>query len=291
MAAVSRCAQDGLLPDGREAAIVRFGDQATYMPMIGGFRKIAADYGWSLRTVPIFANDEFAYELGEHRRSCTGRRVCSTIAARWIGAYAIGVHSSGRREVEVMSAETSREGARRPRAKNSGPWVDWTARMYEKTVGRRLFAKLPLADHDRVQRVLQAEAVLPEDAAVALYGSRADVELEAGSDHFKGKAADAGPAEPMGEGRREQPSGRRAAAPAFAGEEPPEAPPADDVVALAGGERFDAGRYQGPRSPRCRRSARSASSISPGRSGAGTRAGQGGDHDLNAHHNQQEGSA
>jgi phage RecT family recombinase len=238
MAAVSRCAQDGLLPDGREAAIVRFGDQATYMPMIGGFRKIAADYGWSLRTVAIYEHDEFAYELGEHPQVVHRPARLLDDRGPLIGAYAIGVHSSGRREVEVMSSEDVEKVRSVSRAKNSGPWVDWTDRMYEKTVGRRLFAKLPLADHERVQRVLQAEAVLPEDAAVTLYGSRASVELEA--------AADA-PAEQTGEGREttgEQSSGRRSAAPAFAGEEPPEAP-ADDVVALAGEERFDAGRYQG----------------------------------------------
>lgn len=43
-----KCAQDGLLPDGREAALAPFNDKktgtkkATYMPMVGGFRKIAA---------------------------------------------------------------------------------------------------------------------------------------------------------------------------------------------------------------------------------------------------------
>src|SRR3546814_609098 len=37
--AIVRLAQDGLLPDGREAAIVKFGNQAQAMPMIAGILK------------------------------------------------------------------------------------------------------------------------------------------------------------------------------------------------------------------------------------------------------------
>ncbi|MBX4421155.1 recombinase RecT, partial [Mycobacterium tuberculosis] len=37
--AIVRLAQDGLLPDGREAAIVLFGKQAQAMPMIAGVLK------------------------------------------------------------------------------------------------------------------------------------------------------------------------------------------------------------------------------------------------------------
>ena len=43
-----KCAQDGLLPDGREAALAPFNNKktgekdASYMPMVAGFRKIAA---------------------------------------------------------------------------------------------------------------------------------------------------------------------------------------------------------------------------------------------------------
>jgi recombination protein RecT len=246
MAAVTRCAQDGLLPDGREAAIVRFGDQATYLPMIGGFRKIAADYGWSLRTVAIYEHDEFAYELGEHPQVVHRPARLLEDRGNLIGAYAIGVHESGRREVEVMSAEDVEKVRAVSRAKNAGPWVEWTARMYEKTAGRRLFAKLPLADRDRVQRVLDAEEALPADAAVALYGNEANIELEAAAEAPQVGGANGG-AQPV-EGSAAPP------AEAFSGEEPAEYEPAEhrhpegneqDIVALAGRERFSAGRYEG----------------------------------------------
>ena len=37
--ACMKCATDGLLPDGREAAIVKFGSSAQYMPMVAGIMK------------------------------------------------------------------------------------------------------------------------------------------------------------------------------------------------------------------------------------------------------------
>ena len=49
--ACMRCAQDGLLPDGREAVIVPFdaesasSETASYMPMIGGWRKKVRNSG------------------------------------------------------------------------------------------------------------------------------------------------------------------------------------------------------------------------------------------------------
>lgn len=38
-AALTRCAQDGLLPDKKEAALVPFKGEVQYMPMIGGILK------------------------------------------------------------------------------------------------------------------------------------------------------------------------------------------------------------------------------------------------------------
>src|SRR5215472_9552133 len=40
--AAIKCAQDGLYPDGREAALVPFKGQAQYMPMVTGYRRLMA---------------------------------------------------------------------------------------------------------------------------------------------------------------------------------------------------------------------------------------------------------
>src|SRR5258708_28136311 len=43
--AAMRCAQDGLLPDGKEAGLAKFGDEVVYMPMVGGICKRARNCG------------------------------------------------------------------------------------------------------------------------------------------------------------------------------------------------------------------------------------------------------
>ena len=69
--AVMKSAQDGLLPDGREAALVIFrskgGAQVQYMPMIGGILKKLRNSGElaSISAQVVFENDQFDYHLGD----------------------------------------------------------------------------------------------------------------------------------------------------------------------------------------------------------------------------------
>ncbi|MDQ5821945.1 MAG: recombinase RecT, partial [Actinomycetota bacterium] len=165
-----KAAQDGLLPDGREAAFAIFGDQCVYMPMVGGFRKIAAEYGWSLRSAVVYANDAFEYEEGleprlVHRPVRPGAEQGAKIAA-----YAVAEHKDGRRLFEVMDAAAVAK--RKAVARTKKVWDQWEETMWEKTPTRRLFGKLPFdeADRARIERVLSAAELGPEGSARALYG-------------------------------------------------------------------------------------------------------------------------
>lgn len=77
-AAFHKCAADGLLPDGREAAIVRFGQVATYMPMIQGICKKARNSG-EIKTINaqvVYKNDAYEHwidESGEHFKHVPAR--------------------------------------------------------------------------------------------------------------------------------------------------------------------------------------------------------------------------
>lgn len=70
-AAFHKCAADGLVPDGREAAIVPFGQTATYMPMIAGILKKARNSG-EIKTIAaniVYKNDDYDHwidQKGEH---------------------------------------------------------------------------------------------------------------------------------------------------------------------------------------------------------------------------------
>jgi recombination protein RecT len=45
LASCIKCAADGLVPDGREAALVMFGNQVQYMPMFTGIQKRVRNSG------------------------------------------------------------------------------------------------------------------------------------------------------------------------------------------------------------------------------------------------------
>ncbi len=164
-----QAATDGLLPNGKEAAIVKFGDKAVYLAMIAGLRKIAADHGWSLRTDVIYGNDDFDYELGleptiRHKPARLG-----TERGAAIGAYAVAAHKDGRKLVEVLTADEIAKVRSVSRSKDRGPWADWTDEMWKKTAGRRLFKRLPLGDSDLIDRVIAASDD-PAASAALMYG-------------------------------------------------------------------------------------------------------------------------
>lgn len=158
--AVIKCAQDGLLPDGREAALVVFKGRVSYMPMIGGFRKVAAKSGISINTFVVYERDTFDYQFGlephvEHKPPALGEP-----RGEPIGAYAVATDSRGQKYLEVMSKQEIEKVRAVSRAATSeyGPWVNWWDEMARKTVGRRIFKQLPLGELDeRAASMLDAD--------------------------------------------------------------------------------------------------------------------------------------
>lgn len=167
--AVIKCAQDGLLPDGREAALVKRGQSVSYMPMIGGFRKIAAEHGWTIRTHAVFSNDEFDFTVEPpsitHKPGKVGEARGDVVAA-----YAIATHRNGQRQQVVIPKEELAK--RRKMATTQDVWEKWEPQQAEKTAGRDIFAELSLdpMDRERIVRVLEASALEPGGAAEMLYG-------------------------------------------------------------------------------------------------------------------------
>lgn len=148
-----RAAQDGLLPDGREGAIVEFAGKAQWMPMIGGLRKKVRNSGeiatWEAHVV--YENDEFLYELGDEpilrHKPTMGER------GKPIAAYSIALLKSGERSREVMTFAQIEKVRSVSRAKNAGPWKDWWDEMARKTVARRHSKVLPMStDLDDLMR-------------------------------------------------------------------------------------------------------------------------------------------
>jgi recombination protein RecT len=166
--ACMKAAQDGLLPDGREGAIVPFGDdddegsrrrsdgaKATWMPMIAGLRKIARNSGeidtWDVHLV--YDGDQFAYELGDepyikHRPAPTGG-----LHRKITHAYSVCRLKDGGLSRDVMNIDEIEDIRKAFSRAKKGPWSNPASygEMCKKTVARRHSKMLPKStDLDRV---------------------------------------------------------------------------------------------------------------------------------------------
>lgn len=146
--AVRSCASMGLMPDGKEAALVAFGNAVVSMPMVGGLIKIAAKHGYVMASGVIYENDDFFYELGidpvmHHRPPKLGQD-----RGKLLGAWAQARHESGQVYLDVMDVADMEKVRSVSRAKNGDLWTKWVTEAYRKSVTRRLFKNLPKKDVD-----------------------------------------------------------------------------------------------------------------------------------------------
>lgn len=148
-------AKDGLLPDGKEGAIVPYGENAdgkrvaelaTWMPMIEGYRKKIFETGkvksWEVQVVR--EKDEFEYELGDNAFIRHKPYVGITSPGNVVGAYSVAKLMTGETVREVMGAYDIMQIANKSKAGN-GPWKDaaFVPEMARKVVARRHYKQLP----------------------------------------------------------------------------------------------------------------------------------------------------
>lgn len=168
---IVKSAQAGLLPDGREAALVEVkikGEaKVQFWPMVGGYRKIAAKHGYTLVADVVRQGDYFDWSRVpprlEHRPTHGQER------GEPIYAYAVAFDRDWRFVtapvvLDVNEIEKIRAVSRAAKSEY-GPWVNWWDRMACKTATRRLFNELPLGDLDELAYTIREagdqEAELP----------------------------------------------------------------------------------------------------------------------------------
>ena len=144
--AAMKAAQDGLLPDGREGAIVPYKGNAQWLPMVAGIRKKVRNSGeiatWDVHAV--YENDHFDYELGDvprivHKPSLVKR-------GPLVAVYSVAVLKSGEISRDVMNVEEI-EAIRKKSLARNGPWNDpvFYPEMAKKTVAKRHAKVLPMS--------------------------------------------------------------------------------------------------------------------------------------------------
>lgn len=167
-AACMKAAQDGLLPDGREAALVTFNTnvapkgqpaqwvkKAQYMPMVAGILKKIRNSGElkELSAHVVFQKDDFDYWIDDQGEHLNHRPILGGDRGDFRLVYAVATTNEGGRYIEVMTKGQVDEVRAVSRAKDAGPWVDWYPEMARKTVIRRLSKRLPMStDVDEVLR-------------------------------------------------------------------------------------------------------------------------------------------
>jgi len=163
LGACVKCAADGLVPDGREAALVLMGSKVQYMPMIAGVLKRARNSGEiaSLVVQVVYERDAFTWSPCDPERPIqhTTPPLAEDRGAP-IGAYAIARLKDGSVMAEVMSKAEIEKVRGVSRAKGSGPWVQWWDQMARKTVLRRLSKYLPM-DAAPMEALLQRDEERP----------------------------------------------------------------------------------------------------------------------------------
>lgn len=168
------CAKDGLIPDGKEAALVPFKGKPQYMPMIRGIIKTIHNSGGVSTITPqvVYEKDLFQYWVDDKGVHLEHRPVVFGERGKLVGVYALARMKDDMTEIEVMNKAEIDEVRAVSLAKSGGPWNDWYTEMAKKTVIRRLSKRLPLSAE--AERVIQRD-----DDMYDLDGSKAAAEKAA----------------------------------------------------------------------------------------------------------------
>lgn len=143
--ALVRAAQDGLLPDGREGAIVPFKGKAQWMPMVAGImakvRRSGEIVSWD--AFPVYEKDEFDYLLGD-RPQIHHRPYTAGDPGEVTGAYSVVTFKDGSVSKDYLPRwRIEKARNQNPIGKNSLMWTTFYEEGAVKTVIRHHAKRLP----------------------------------------------------------------------------------------------------------------------------------------------------
>lgn len=140
----SDCARDGLIPDGSEAALVKFGNEAVYMPMVEGVLKLFRNSGecGSVDAHVVFEKDQYESwtdEKGPHFKHVKSREKDK---GKSILTYAYAITKDNHLYFEEMTEDDilSVRNIAKTKMVWDGPFK---YEMYRKSALRRLSKRLP----------------------------------------------------------------------------------------------------------------------------------------------------
>jgi phage RecT family recombinase len=189
--AVVEAARDGLVPDGKQGALVPFSTKVgtntwvkkvQFLIMPEGIIAKLAKLGITCYAVSVYANDDISIWFDDEGQHVKHEPVVFGDRGERVGAYACARTKTGATYIEAMSMEDLEVPKRATKSKNDkgelyGPWRDTPDRMEQKSCLHRLCKRVPgvdigddpeFRDHDG-----PGITVLPREKPAALERPRA----------------------------------------------------------------------------------------------------------------------
>lgn len=145
---IMQAAQDGLVIDGKEAAIIPFKGKAQYIPMVAGLvKKIRQHSDFANLSHGIIYSGEvesgaFEYVKGDDER-LTHKPMLFGNRGDAIGAYAIVTTKDGQKFRAVLTKSEIEKRKNVGRAGGNGPWSSWSEEMWIKTAIKAVYKIAP----------------------------------------------------------------------------------------------------------------------------------------------------
>jgi recombination protein RecT len=151
--AIARAAADGLMPDGREGAFVIFNQKAgnsyikvvKWMPMVEGIIKQLGKAGITAYAASVFEKDKIEVWNDDHGQHIRHFPDPFKPRGEMIGAYAVATVGD-RTYVETLNREQADLIRKSSRSGDSGPWMVWEDRMWQKSALHRIKKRVPIMD-------------------------------------------------------------------------------------------------------------------------------------------------
>lgn len=191
--ALVRAAQDGLLVDGREGAIVTFKtkDKATnayvkkaqFMPMVYGIIQQLGKAGIDAHANSVYEGENCEIWTDEHGQHIKHMRNPFAETRKMIGVYAVGITKAGNAYIEAMNMADINAVRARSKSPDEGPWADSYDRMAQKAALHRLAKRMPITNPEQraaLENVLKSdeETFASTQALEAPTQSQAQIELK-----------------------------------------------------------------------------------------------------------------
>lgn len=163
-----KAAQDGLMPDGREAVLniyktkIKDGNRdiwvemVQYLPMVRGLLKVVRNSGEiaHIDAAAVYEKDEFIFERGDEGRLTHRPYLGEEDPGKVIAAYCVAKLKNGEVHREVMSRRDIEKVRGASKAPEGPGWTTWYDQFAIKSVIKRATKLLP-SSSDRLERIIE----------------------------------------------------------------------------------------------------------------------------------------